>query len=379
MKVSIVAPILSRRAGGLAFAIPPLVEKLEVRADTEVEVLGIADPAHREDATLWGSRVTSIDAAPSRIPWSSALYRALGESGADLIDVHGLWQAPGSAALAQSIRQGTPRVVTPHGMLDPWAMGKSRGKKRLALGLYERRNLRSARVVRALCAAEARAIEASVPGCRIKIVPNAVGIPPEPVRDPNKATKTLLFLGRIDAKKGVLELLNAWRMVAGEARSGGWRLAIHGWGDAAYVARVAETLQTLGLSGVEPGTATLAGPVFGPDKTKVMQAADAFVLPSYSEGLPMAVLEAWSYAMPALITAECNLPEGFTAGAALEAHTDVNRLAEDLLLLLTLDSDSRAEMGAAGRQLAISKFGLEAVTRKLAAMYVSALDSSAKD
>ena len=59
------------------------------------------------------------------------------------------------------------------------------------------------------------------------------------------------------------------------------------------------------------------GPQFGAEKSECYRACDAFILPSLSEGLPMTVLEAWSYAKPVLMTAECNLPEGFAAGAAV--------------------------------------------------------------
>jgi glycosyltransferase involved in cell wall biosynthesis len=64
------------------------------------------------------------------------------------------------------------------------------------------------------------------------------------------------------------------------------------------------------------GQCGFLGPLFGQEKDAAYRACDGFILPSLSEGLPMAVLEAWAHAKPVMLTPECNLPEGFTAEAA---------------------------------------------------------------
>ena len=65
------------------------------------------------------------------------------------------------------------------------------------------------------------------------------------------------------------------------------------------------------------------GPAFGQAKDALLRRADAFILPSFSEGLPMSVLEAWAYGLPVLMTEQCNIPEDFAAGAALRIGTEV--------------------------------------------------------
>ena len=63
------------------------------------------------------------------------------------------------------------------------------------------------------------------------------------------------------------------------------------------------------------------GPAFGAMKHTVLSNASAFVLPSFSEGLPMAALEAW-HQLPCLLSRACNLPQAFQNHAAIEADPD---------------------------------------------------------
>jgi glycosyltransferase involved in cell wall biosynthesis len=88
------------------------------------------------------------------------------------------------------------------------------------------------------------------------------------------------------------------------------------------------------LSSVSKSSVLFLGPAFGETKDALLRRASAFILPSFSEGLPMSVLEAWSYRLPVLMTDHCNLPEGFAADAALRIGTDAASIAESMRLLL---------------------------------------------
>ncbi len=65
-----------------------------------------------------------------------------------------------------------------------------------------------------------------------------------------------------------------------------------------------------------------AGPLFGAAKEAAYRHADAFVIPSTSEGMPTVVLEAWAYNLPVLMTPQCNLPDGFHQQAAIRIETN---------------------------------------------------------
>ena len=239
-------------------------------------------------------------------------------------------------------------------MLDPWAMAQSRLKKRVAWRLVERGHLQEAACVHALTAAEAEAVRALGIETPIAIVPNGVALP-DPGEAPRRGEgpRRLLFLGRLHPKKGLDPLLRAWRLLRVEAPAVArrWHLDIVGWGEVGYQRRLRALAVQLG---VDDGV-TFVGPRFGADRDDSFRHADAFVLPSFSEGLPMAVLEAWSYGLPAFVTDACNLTEGYTAGAAIRIEPDAEALAATLAR--ELDDDERlGRVGAAGRRLVAERF-----------------------
>jgi len=84
----------------------------------------------------------------------------------------------------------------------------------------------------------------------------------------------------------------------------------------------------------------------------------------------MAVLEAWSYGLPVLMTAECNLPEGFAKAAALRCEPRVDSISAGITnLLMNMDGDARRAMGVRGRDLVELRFTWPSVARDLAHVY----------
>ncbi len=273
-----------------------------------------------------------------------------------LVHLHGIWRSPTRIAprLAGS---GLPLLIAPHGMLDSGALAISRRKKQMVWRLWEQRALQSARCVHALCPAEAAAIRGLLPQAPIAVIPNGVELPPSPPADsallpPAVWAHTipadepvLLFLGRFHHKKGLEPLLQAWQAAVAAAASSGWWLALVGYGDGGALERLVAAAQARG----DLQRLRVFGPVFGVKKTAALTAASAFVLPSFSEGLPMAALEAMAHQLPCLLSPACNLPEAFMTRAALPAPPEPMALAAALQQLFALSAAERAAMGAAGK------------------------------
>lgn len=363
LRVALAMAQLSDHSGGLAESVPMLARALR-DAGADAAVLGVRDDRGAPGAGFrpdwvhvhegWGPRVFGYARG-----WDATLDRLA----PDVIDTQHLWMFPSLAALRAHRRRGTPLVITPRGMLDPWALRRGVWKKRLVRLWFEDAHLGRAACFRALNAREAQGIRAFGVRQPIFVVPNASPLPGGPVAAPDADPRVLLFLGRLDPKKGVRELIEAWGAVG--ARSG-WRLQITGAGEPGYVAALRAAVPEAMLAGRE---VIFTGDQRGAEKRASYDRASAFILPSYSEGLPMSVLEAWSHGRPVLTTDAANLPEGFAAGAAIRVEATPGALAESLGALFAMEPDTLAEMGARARELVARRFSPEAMAQSMMRVY----------
>ncbi len=345
---------LSRRAGGLFSSVLRLSQSL-CDLGLNISVIGLRDPDTEEDLRAWlPLKPIVLDPGfPAAVNSVRAMAAKLDQIQPDVVHQHGLW-LPLSSAVSRWASQGKT-VISPHGMLDPWALAHSRAKKRIAWIAWERTNLNSASVLHALAQAEEEAIRAVLPKANVKIVPNAVDLPTgrAAARSPGKI-KVLLFLGRIHPKKGLAELFKQWAALPASLRET-WRLVVVGPDENGHRAQLEKLGAALDIS----NEINFTGPLTGQAKQHAYEQADAFVLPSHSEGLPMTVLEAWAAGLPVLMTRACNLPQGFEAGAAVEIELgDDPRSLEAALCRADL-----RDMGLRGLELVEKEFTWDSVAK----------------
>ena len=385
MRVAVVTGSISRKAGGLFTSVRRLVQQINSMG-IEVAVHAIRDEFSQDDANLWNPVPVRIlrGKGPSALGFAPGLRKAVESFRPQVIQVHGLWKITSLSAMGASRQRACPHVVHTHGMLDPWALRNSGWKKKLAGLLFEWEHLRRAACIRALNASEAESIRAFGLKNPIAIVPNGVDLPQEagecqlsgielPRSDSqSKTPRTLLFLGRIHPKKGIAELIEAWKL--SRARLNGWELKIAGWDDGSHEAGLRARVSRLGLQDSVKWT----GPLFGKAKASALQWASAFILPSFSEGLPIAPLEAWAYGKPVLITPQCNIPEGFSADAGIQIEPNSDSIAGGLDRLARLSNADLNEMGSRGRRLVKEKFAWPQIAAEMKAVYEWVLGNGAK-
>jgi glycosyltransferase involved in cell wall biosynthesis len=379
MKVAFLTLSISRAGGGVSDSMRQLGRKLHQADGVTVEALGISDPDAGRDIAAWAPLIAR--AFPSRsvvgFARSAEMERCLYELQPDIVHTHGLWSFASVIANRWSRRVARPEVVSPHGMLDPWALQNSAWTKRIAAVLFERRHLRGAACLHALCAAEAQAMRHYGLSNPICVIPNGVDLPPETGSGKIPAApwapsvrsdqRVLLYLGRLHPKKGLANLLRAWAALRQEGRAGDgdWTLVIAGWSQGGHREELEKLAAELSLG----DCVQFAGPLFDEAKSAAFHRADAFVLPSLSEGLPLVVLEAWAHGLPVLMTPACNLPEGFAARAAIGAEPDPRSLAAALRVLFDASDADRREMGARGRALVEKRFTWTRAAQEMLAVY----------
>lgn len=374
MKAALVTASASRNAGGLLPVLVAHAQHLQQDHGCTVEVLGLHDAHTEADRAQWLPLApkTFPVAGPRAFGYAPALRTELLNGSFDLVHTQGLWMYPSAATNSWHRRTGKPYLVSPHGMLDPWALANARWKKRLAAVLYERKHLRHAACLHALSASEAQSIRAFGLANPIAVIPNGIELPPSaPAGDADLADvpsdkRLLLFLGRLHPKKGLPNLIRAWSQARRKVPEvDGWRLAIAGWDQGNHRAELEALVKEEGIE----TAALFLGPKFGAEKEALLRRADAFVLPSQSEGLPMAVLEAWAYGLPVLMTEACNLPEGFAASAAARMDLAVEPMAEALGFFLSQSAGVHRAMGGKGRALVEERFTWQKACESLYAVY----------
>jgi glycosyltransferase involved in cell wall biosynthesis len=220
----------------------------------------------------------------------------------DLVHVHALFSYASSIGMRIARQAGVPYIVRPSGLLCRWSLQQSRLRKRLFLALLDRANLNGSAAIEFTSEQEQHEaadlkltapgfvmpyglnLPVIIPGARDKLRERLHLPPDEPI---------LLFLSRLHPKKGVQHLIPAAAALAGRR----FTLVIAGSGDPAFEGELRHL-----ASSAPPGRIRFVGFAAGEFKQELLQGADVFVLPSYSESFAIAVMEALAVGVPVVTT-----------------------------------------------------------------------------
>jgi poly(glycerol-phosphate) alpha-glucosyltransferase len=377
MKILILGGSSSRNGGGVFHVMHRLGQSLQELPGTDVHFLLYEDENTAKDRYNFGDLPVHYyqTSGPDNFRYSKDMFAVMESIAPDVVHVMGLWLYLSLINNRYHKRFKTPYVISPHGMLDHWQLKQSFVKdvtKKMALLVYEGSHLKGAGCIHALNELEENAIRDFGLKNPVATIPNGTQIPDRslngnslvarPWKDDTR--KTLLFLGRIHVKKGLDNLLEAWAQTNPDNHD--WQLVIAGeTPDRAYWNKLQKATEKLGIT----STCHFIGGQFGENKVACFSEADAFILPSFSEGLPMAILEAWSYALPVLMTAECNLPEGFAANAALPIPVDPEGIRKGIVDLIEMPVEERKVLGKNGLELVKRDYTWQSVAAGMADVY----------
>ena len=175
--------------------------------------------------------------------------------------------------------------------------------------------------------------------------------------------KQILYAGTINARKGYADMIKAFALIAKEYPD--WQIVFAGNGEIDQGEALAEKL------GITKQTIFL-GWINGESKDKAFKEASIFCLPSYAEGFPMAVLDAWAYGLPVITTPVGGIPDIAQDGENLLLFNpgDTKALARQIKKLIT-DTDLRERISTQSALLAKTKFNIHTINKEIGEIYQS--------
>lgn len=316
MKVLHCVPTLSRRAGGLPRAVLGLCKNL----DCEV--------------------LLKANGAPDALDVPDTVEHVFNFQRTDLIHQHGIWSPSNIAASRYALKNGIPLIISPHGMLEPWALQHHAYRKKLAWWLYQKEFLNSAAGLHATSDAEAAQFRELGLTPRIEVVPHGVERISPDIAEPATSPRVVLFMARIHQKKGVDLLIDAWRKLAPKPSE--WQLQISGLDEVGLVGK---------FKADAPAGVHFTGPVYGPDKDEAFEKCSIFVLPSHSENFGFVVAEALQRARPVITTTATPWESMTASNAGWRVDPTGEAITEALDKALKTPPKTLAAMGARGQTM----------------------------
>lgn len=359
MKIVHTVHSIRAAAGGPSYSVPSLCLALQ-RQDVEVELW-------TQDAG--GSRTLDVTVRQvSRSDLASEFRRLAGTTRHFVVHDHGVW-LPWNHSIARVSRDlRVPRVVSPRGMLEPWAMQFRGVKKKLAWHAYQFGDLQAASLLHATSAGEASNFQKLGLTSPIVMAPNGVEADAMPCaeHDPQRRERVLLFLSRIHPKKGLLDLVTAWSRV----RPANWKIRIVGADEANHLRDVRAAVDDAGLDDVVFFTDHLSGA----EKWEAYRSADVFVLPSYSENFGLVIAEALGCGLPVITTQATPWAELAEADCGWWVPTGPDALEQALRAAVLLSPAERMAMGLRGRALVRERYTWPAIARLMIDGYETVLN-----
>lgn len=291
----------------------------------------------------------------------------------DIIQGQSIWDPRYHKIKIIADKNNIPYITTPRGMLEPWSLEQKKWKKKMALWLYQFKDLQTSACIFTTAELEAQHIRKLGINAPLSIIPNGIEIDNYQCRTSIKdVKKQVLFLSRIHEKKGIELLLDAWKSISNINQ--GWELVISGNGDENYIKSLKEKIANLDLQ----NNTRIIPPTFGKEKYQLYCESSLFILPSYSENFGMVIAEAMSCGVPVITTNNTpwkSLNDGYKYNnkecPKLGWCIDLNKenIIKALEEAIHLDENTLYEMGQFSSKYIKEHFDYMSVAQKVKKLY----------
>lgn len=385
LRILHVIPSLAASDGGTATAVTGMCREL-IRSGHAAEIYTTNADGRCYRGVPLGVSITTQDVPVTYFPVIGNNYYKVSPRFAvalrnkvpqvDLVHIHSLYQFPSTAAARYCRKYKVPYLVMPHGTLDPYLYRRHAIRKRLYESIIEQHNVAQAAALHFTSTEEMRLAKLSGLRFRAMVAPLGVDFERAPenwqtivnARWPELAGKqVVLFLGRINFKKGLDLLVRAFSQIYRERE--GVHLVIAGPDNEGFGRKVRGWLSAERcLSGV-----TFTGMLEGAPKLALLKRAQVFVVPSYTENFCIALVEAMAIRVPVVLSNKVNIcGEISEAGAGLVVNTNPDELAGAIWKVFANPSLAR-EIGRRGYELARDHFSWDTAGHHLLELYRAAV------
>lgn len=301
----------------------------------------------------------------------------------DIVHIHNLYLYHTAITAFYCRKYKIPYIIMPHGTLDPYMRKNGKLKKFIYHQLIENRNLNGAAFVH-YTALEEKQLAHDQLGLRSQAYIAPLGINPSAFEVAAKEEAlshryaflkdkfVFLFLGRLHYKKGLDLLIKGFSQINKQFAE--THLLIVGPDEGGYKEKILQWIQEEGIE----KAVTFMGMLQGKDKAEAFAAADAFVLPSYSENFGITVIEAMVSRLPVLISDQVNISTPIKeAEAGLVIQCEVGKL-RDAMAVLYNQPDLRHRLVENATNLVNSTYTWDVAIKRLISMYEASINNKHK-
>ena len=360
MKVLFYISSLSLKGGGPSRSVPMMAKGLAEAGLDVTLATHISEDMNTHALDGVGVKLITFKNGEERMSFEAILSREK----FDIVQLQSLWSLDYHQLAKLCRKHHIPYLITPRGMLEPWSLQQSALKKKIAMSLYQKRDLNKAACIYTTAEMEARNVHNLGIKTPCSVIPNGIETDGYPCRASiGNVKKQVLFLSRIHVKKGIELLIDAWKNLVVDYPD--WKVKIVGNGEERYIASLKTKISDLELQ----DSIEILPPVFGQAKVDLYQSSALFVLPSYSENFGMVIAEAMSCGVP-VVTSEFTPWEFLNrekAGWSIKLNEE--SLVTTLREAIEMSSEERYQMGQNGAMLVREMYDYRSVTQKTIQLY----------
>lgn len=367
ISICIFIPNIDKNTGGPSRSVPLLARGLSM-AGANVTIL-THRTEHMNLHLLDGCDV-HVDFLPK--PYKKSDLKAyFSTHNFDYLQGESMWIPLSHDILSIARKNNIPYTFVPRGSLEPWSLKQKWLKKKLAMMLYQKKDIQNAACILATADMERNNLRKLGFTNPIAVIPNGIDISEYPCRKESEkinVKKQILFLSRIHYKKGIELLIEAWQEIYKDFSD--WNVVIAGNGEEQYISKLKTMITEKGLG----ESMIIVPPLFGQEKYNLYKESSLFILPTYSENFGMVIAEALACGVPAITTKNAPWEILVTENIGWWIDLSITEIKKTLKEAMSQNKDKLFDMGQKGSKVVYDNYYYVNTARRVFELYISLRD-----